>query len=48
MTHTLLSIFPNPDDLLSLGAEELGGVLLEIVPGVMQMKCSASGLFTHS
>ncbi len=36
MPDTLLSIFPNPDDLLSLPPEELGGVILEIAPGVMQ------------
>jgi hypothetical protein len=33
---SLLSIFPNPDDLLALEPEDLGGVLLEVVPGVMQ------------
>lgn len=36
MNHTLLSVFPNPDDLLALPPEELGGVILEIVPGVLQ------------
>jgi hypothetical protein len=36
MPDTLLSIFPNPDDLLSLPPEELGGVILEIASGVMQ------------
>jgi hypothetical protein len=36
VVDTLYTIFPNPDDLLSLEAEELGGVLLEIAPGVMQ------------
>jgi hypothetical protein len=36
MADNLFTIFPNPDDLLTLEAEELGGVLLEIVPGVMQ------------
>lgn len=41
MTQTLLSIFPDRKDLLALEAEELGGVLLEVVPGVMQ-----NGMFT--
>ena len=36
MANTLLSIFPNPDDLLALDPENLAGVLLEIVPGKMQ------------
>jgi hypothetical protein len=36
MTHTLLSIFPDPNDLLSLEAEELGCVLLDVAPGVVQ------------
>jgi hypothetical protein len=33
---SLLDVFPNPDDLLALEPEELGGVLLEAVPDVMQ------------
>jgi len=41
MTQTLLSIFPDRKNLLALEAEELGGVLLEVVPGVMQ-----NGMFT--
>ena len=36
MADSLFTIFPNHQDLLSLELEELGGVLLEIVPGVMQ------------
>jgi hypothetical protein len=36
MPDTLLSIFPNPADLLSLEPEELAGAILEISPGVMQ------------
>jgi hypothetical protein len=36
MPGTLLSIFPNPDDLLALEPEELGGVILEVAPGAMQ------------
>ena len=36
MTHTLLSIFPNPSDLLALEPEELGGVILELVPAHLQ------------
>jgi hypothetical protein len=40
MVDTLLSLFPDPDDLLSLDAEELAGVVLELAPAVMQ-----NGLF---
>jgi uncharacterized protein (TIGR02391 family) len=36
MTQTLLTIFPDPQDLLALEPEDLGGVILEIAPGVMQ------------
>jgi hypothetical protein len=36
LPETLLTIFPNPDDLLALEPEDLAGVLLEVVPGVMQ------------
>jgi hypothetical protein len=36
MPDTLLSIFPNPEDLLALPPEELGGVIHEIAPGIMQ------------
>jgi hypothetical protein len=36
MTTTLLSVFPNPEELLALEPEELGGVILEIAPGVIQ------------
>jgi Protein of unknown function (Hypoth_ymh) len=36
LTQTLISIFPNPNDLLALEPEELGGVILEIAPGVIQ------------
>ena len=43
MTETLLSLFPDPDDLLSLEAEELGGVVLELASPVMQ-----NGLFNIS
>jgi len=31
MTHTLLTIFPKPQDLLALEPEELGGVILELL-----------------
>jgi hypothetical protein len=41
MTQTLLSIFPNPSDLLALEPEELGGVTLEVAPTITQ-----NGLFT--
>jgi len=43
MTQTLLTLFPNPEDLLSLEPEDLGGVILELAPGVMQ-----NGMFTLS
>lgn len=36
MVETLLSIFPDPADLLALEPEELGGVILEIAEGVTQ------------
>jgi hypothetical protein len=36
MPDTLPSLFPNPDDLLSVQPEDLGGAILEIAPGVMQ------------
>ena len=38
---SLLDVFPNPDDLLALEPEELGGGLLEAVPDVMQ-NCKTS------
>jgi hypothetical protein len=36
MPDTLLSLFPDPNDLLSREPEELGGAVLEVAPGVMQ------------
>jgi Protein of unknown function (Hypoth_ymh) len=36
MTQSLLSLFPNSRDLLALSPEELGGILLELVPHVAQ------------
>jgi hypothetical protein len=36
--QSLISVFPDASDLLTLAPEELGGVLLEIVPDVMQNK----------
>jgi hypothetical protein len=42
LAQTLTSIFPNPNDLLALEPEELGGVVLEIAPGVIQ-----NGMFNH-
>jgi hypothetical protein len=36
MAETLLSVFPNPNDLIALDPEDLAGNLLEIVPGIMQ------------
>ena len=43
MKETLLSVFQNPNDLLALEPEELGGVILELVPGVMQ-----NGIFSRA
>jgi len=34
--QSLLAIFPKPDDLLALEPEELGGVILEMAPGISQ------------
>jgi hypothetical protein len=42
MAHSLLSLLPNPDDLLAVQPEELGGVLLELAPTVAQR----DGMFT--
>ena len=36
VANDLPSIFPNANDLLALEPEELGGVLLELIPGVLQ------------
>jgi hypothetical protein len=36
LPQSLLTILPNPDHLLALEPEDLAGVLLEVVPGVMQ------------
>jgi hypothetical protein len=36
MPNTLISILRNADDLLRLEPEELGGVILEVVPGLLQ------------
>jgi Protein of unknown function (Hypoth_ymh) len=36
MTETLLAIFPTPNDMLALEPEELAGVLLEVIPAVLQ------------
>lgn len=36
MIQTLLQIFPDPKDLLALEPEDLGGIILEIAPGVIQ------------
>src|SRR5260221_1985520 len=33
---SLFEVLPNPDDLRALEPEELGGILLEIIPGVLQ------------
>jgi hypothetical protein len=36
VTETLLTVFPDPNDLLALEPEDLAGVILEIAPAVMQ------------
>jgi uncharacterized protein (TIGR02391 family) len=46
MPNTLLSTFPLPDDLLALEPEELGGVLLEVIPGVLQNQIFGVGDLT--
>src|ERR1700740_1473071 len=40
---TLLSIFPKPEDLLAVAPEDLAGVIVEVMPPVMQ-----NGLFNPS
>ena len=48
MPDTLLSIFPNPQDLLALPPEKLAGVIHEIAPGVMQNGMfNTAGLLTQ-
>src|SRR6516165_4871824 len=39
---TLLTILPDPRDLLALEPEDLGSIILEIVPGIIQ-----NGMFNH-
>ncbi|MGH6678385.1 MAG: hypothetical protein ACREDL_05500, partial [Bradyrhizobium sp.] len=39
---TLLTILPDPKDVLALEPEDLGGIILEIAPGIMQ-----NGMFAH-
>lgn len=46
-TPTLISIFPTPDDLLAVTPEELGAVLLEVMPRLMQTGLIQIGAFTH-
>lgn len=36
MTQTLLSLFPKPEDLLALAPEDLAGVVVELMPPLMQ------------
>lgn len=36
MTHPLIQAFPGPKDLLAVRPEELAGVLIEVLPGLMQ------------
>ncbi|HUC61612.1 MAG TPA: TIGR02391 family protein [Alphaproteobacteria bacterium] len=36
MAKTLASLFPNPDDLVALEPEDLGAVLLEVIPALLQ------------
>jgi hypothetical protein len=45
MVETLLSVFPNPNDLIAIDPEDLAGILLEIIPGIMQnSKFNLNGL----
>src|ERR1700761_5745695 len=49
MPETLLSIFPDPNVLLSTEPEELGGVVLELAPAVMQNELfNMSSLFEQA
>ena len=36
MSKSLLSILPKPNDLLALAPEDLGGVIIEVVPSLIQ------------
>ena len=36
MENNLLDVFPNVDDLLALSAEDLAGILIEIIPDYLQ------------
>jgi hypothetical protein len=48
MTETLLTIFPDPNDLLALEPEDLGDVILELAPGIMQNGMfNAGALYTQ-
>jgi hypothetical protein len=39
-TATLLSLFPKPEDVLALTPEDFGGVIIELMPPLLQ-----NGLF---
>jgi hypothetical protein len=39
MTQTLLSVFPTPRDLAAVSPEELGEVILEVAPAILQNDC---------
>jgi hypothetical protein len=43
---TLLSIFPQSESLLALEPEELGGVILELTPGILQNGMFSFGALT--
>src|ERR1700731_1734887 len=45
---TLLSIFPKPDDLLALTPEDLGGVIIELMPPLLQNRLFNPGALTAS
>jgi Protein of unknown function (Hypoth_ymh) len=45
---TLLSIFPKPDDLLALTPEDLGGVIIELMPPLLQNGLFNPGALTAS
>ena len=35
-TATLLSLFPKPEDVLALTPEDFGGVIIELMPPLLQ------------
>jgi uncharacterized protein Ymh len=43
---TLLSLFPKPEDLLALTPEDLGGVIIEVMPPLLQNGMLNIGVFS--